>query len=189
LKRNKKLGSWFNETGSYATRAVCNISNGAKTLVLDLVLDYTFIHPRSGTTGKWNSEALANSVPNKWNRHGPSYAVAFSACAATTYGRLDSHLLRLLYIAAKKRAELLHVYHRPLTNVDHLFGISFAQSRAKIGAAGAKGMALRALGTSAMGISKVFLRHIAPALYRDQDLASGSHFSAGHAQWRHANAA
>ncbi len=97
---------------------------------------------------------------------------AFSACAATTYGRLDSHLLRLLYIAAKKRAELLHVYHRPLTNVDHLFGISFAQSRARIGAAVAKGMALRALGTSAMGVSKVFLRHIAPALYRDQDLAS-----------------
>jgi hypothetical protein len=168
--------------------ALCNISNGAKTLVLD----YTVVHPQSGTTGKWNSEALANSVRNKWNRHGPSYAVlgfAFSACAATTYGRLDSHLLRLLYIAAKKRAELLHVYHRPLTNVDHLFGISFAQSRARIGAAVAKGMALRALGTSAMGVSKVFLRHIAPALYRDQDLASGPHFSAGHAQWRHANAA
>jgi hypothetical protein len=168
--------------------ALCNISNGAKTLVLD----YTVVHPQSGTTGKWNSEALANSVRNKWNRHGPSYAVlgfAFSACAATTYGRLDSHLLRLLYIAAKKRAELLHVYHRPLTNVDHLFGISFAQSRARIGAAVAKGMALRALSTSAMGVSKVFLRHIALALYRDQDLASGPHFSAGHAQWRHANAA
>jgi hypothetical protein len=47
------------------------------------------VHPRSGTTGKWNttSEALANSVRTKWNRHGPSYAVlgfAFSACAATT---------------------------------------------------------------------------------------------------------
>jgi hypothetical protein len=128
---------------------------------------------------------------NKWNRHGRPYAVlgfAFSACAATTYGRLDSHLLRLLYIAAKKRAELLHAYHRPLTNVDHLFGISFAQSRARIGAAVAKCMALRALGTSAMGVCKVFLRHIAPALYRDQDLASGPHFSAGHAQWRHADA-
>jgi hypothetical protein len=51
------------------------------------------------------AKALANSVRTKWNRHGPSYAVlgfAFSACAATTYGRLDSHLLCLLYIAAKK---------------------------------------------------------------------------------------
>jgi hypothetical protein len=58
----------------------------------------------------------------------------------------------------------------------------FVQSRARIGAAVAKRIALRALGTSAMGVSKVFLRHIAPALYRDQDLASGPHFSAGHAQ-------
>ncbi len=82
---------------------------------------------------------------NKWNRHGPLHAVlgfALSACAATTNRRLDSHLLRLLYIAARKRAQLLHVYHRPLTNVDHRFGISFAQSRARIGAAVAKGMAL-----------------------------------------------
>jgi hypothetical protein len=30
--------------------------------------------------------------------------------------------------------------------------------------------------------SKVFLRHIAPALYRDQDLVSGPHISAGHAE-------
>ncbi len=38
--------------------------------------------------------------------------------------------------------------------------------------------------------NKKFLRHIAPALYRDQDLASGPHFSAGpHAQCRYANAA
>ncbi len=68
--------------------------------------------------------------------------------------------------------------------MDHLFGISFAQSgRARIGAAVAKGMDLRAFGTSAMGISKVFLRHIRHFIIsRDQDLASGSHFSAGHAQ-------
>ncbi len=88
---------------------------------------------------------------------------------------------------------ILHPYslsHPPIhIKTKLLFGISFAQSRARIGAAVAKGMALRALGTSAMGVSKVFLRHIAPALYGDQDLASGPHFSAGHAQWRHANAA
>jgi hypothetical protein len=81
--------------------------------------------------------------------------------------------------AAKKLAELLHVYHRPLTNVDYLFGILFAQSRARIGVAVAKGMSLRALCTSAMGVSKVFLWHVAPARYRDQDLASGPHFLAG----------
>ncbi len=45
----------------------------------------------------------------------------------------------------------------------YLFGTFFAQSRAQLGAAIARGMALRAFGTpSSMGLSKVFLRHIAP---------------------------
>jgi hypothetical protein len=170
--------------------ALCIMSNAAK----HLVLDYTVVHPRSGmptSAGNWNPQALDNAVKHKCNHHGSAYAVlglAFAPCAATTYGQLDSHLLRLLYIAAKKRAELLHVYHRPLTPVDHLFGLAFAQSRARIGAALAKGMALRAFGTSSFGVSKIF-RHIASARYKDQDLASGPHFSTGHAQWRHAHVA
>ncbi len=50
-------------------------------------------------------------------------------------GRLSGKVTKL------ERAELLHVFHRPLTNVDHLFGISFAQSRARIRAAvAAKGI-------------------------------------------------
>ncbi len=48
----------------------------------------------------------------------------------------------------KKRS--LRAFHNydmyTILNVDHLFGSSFAQSRARIGAAVAKGMALRALG-------------------------------------------
>jgi hypothetical protein len=36
-----------------------------------------------------------------------------------------------------------------------------------------------------MGLSKVFLRHIAQARSKeDQNLTTGLHFSAGHAQWR-----
>ncbi len=71
--------------------------------------------------------------------------------------------------------------------IKHLFGTFFAQSRAQLGAAMARGMALRAFGTSSMGLSKVFLRHIAPERAReDQNLTTGPHFSAGHAQWRYA---
>jgi hypothetical protein len=82
---------------------------------------------------------------------------------------------------------MVHVYHRPLVPVGHLFGIFFAQSRARLGAAIARGMALRAFGTSSMGLSKVLLRHIAPERARvDQNLTTGPHFSAGHAQWRYA---
>jgi hypothetical protein len=102
---------------------------------------------------------------------------------------LDAHLLRILYIAGKRRAELLHVYHRPLVDIQQLFGTAFAQNRARVGAALARGMALRAFGTSAMGVSKVFHRHIAPARFREQNLSSGPHFLAGHAQWRYVLAA
>jgi hypothetical protein len=89
-------------------------------------------------------------VRDKWNRHGQAYAVlslAFAACAMTTYGQMDAHLMRLLYIFARKRAEMVHVYHGPLVPTEHLFGTFFAQSRAQLGAAMARGMALRAFGT------------------------------------------
>jgi hypothetical protein len=41
-----------------------------------------------------------------------------------------------------------------LVPIEHLFGTFFAQSRAQLGAAIARGMALRALGTSSMGLSR-----------------------------------
>jgi hypothetical protein len=82
---------------------------------------------------------------------------------------------------------MVHVYHGPLVPIEHLFGTFFAQIRAQSGAAIARGMALRAFGTSAMGLSKVFLRHIAPERAReDPNLTTGPHFSAGHAQLRYA---
>ena len=109
---------------------------------------------------------------------------AFAPCIMTTYGQMDAHLLRLLYILAKKRAHLVHVHHRPLCDVEVLFGRFFAQSRARLGAAVARGMALRALGSSMLGVSKVFLKHVAPARFRDQMLSAGPHFAAGHTQWR-----
>jgi hypothetical protein len=155
-----------------------------------LVLDYTVVHPRAGTSncaGQWNLDALANKVRQKWTHHGRQYAVmgfAFAPCAITTYGHMHGHLLRLLYILAKKQAQLVHAHHRPFTHTDILFGRLFAQSRARIAAAVVKGMALRALGISSLGVSKVFLKHIAPALYRDEYLSAGPHLSAGHMQWQ-----
>lgn len=167
--------------------ALCLLSNDSRRLILD----YTVIHPRSGTAntaGQWNPSAVENKARDKWNRHGKQYAVigfAFAPCVATTYGHLHAHLLRLLYIFAKKRAELVHTNERPLVDIDFLFGIYFTQGRARIGAALARGMALRALGCSITGVSKVFLRHIAPTrLLRDQTLSAGQHFVPGHAQWR-----
>jgi hypothetical protein len=166
--------------------ALCILSSDSR----QLVLDYSIVHPRHGTpnaAGQWYHEALANRVRQKWNHHGRPYATigfAFAPCVMTTYGRMDAHLLRLLYILAKKRAHLVHVHHRPFSTIESLFGRFFAQSRARVGAAVARGMALRALGVSALGVSKVFLKHVAPARYRDQTLSAGPHLSAGHSQWR-----
>jgi hypothetical protein len=47
-------------------------------------------------------------------------------------------------------AETVQVHKRPFTHIEHLFGLFFAQSRARIRAAVARGMALRAMGCSLM---------------------------------------
>jgi hypothetical protein len=51
-------------------------------------------------------------------------------------------------------------------------------------AAVARGMALREMGCSLMGVSKVFLWHVAPTRYGDQTLAAGKHLALGFSQWR-----
>jgi hypothetical protein len=172
--------------------ALINLSNDGR----QLILDYTIAHPVHGTQagldpGKlnWNDKVLNQKVKHKLNRHGRHYAVlgfAFAPCVMTTYGQIDAHFLRLLYILAQKRAELVHVQYRPSTPIERLFGAFFAQGRARLGAAVARGMASRALGCSSMGVSKVFLRHIAPTRYQDQTLSAGEHLDAGLTQWRFA---
>ena len=144
------------------------------------------------STMRWNDKVLAQKAKDKWNKHGRNYDVigyAFAPCVMTTYGQIHGHLLRLLYVLAKKQAETVHVHKRPFTHIEHLFGLFFAQSRARIGAAVARGMALRAMGCSLMGVSKVFLRHVAPTRYGDQTFAPGEHLAPGFSQWRLALAA
>ena len=169
--------------------ALCRLSS-EKTMALD----FTVVHPWSvnGSDGGWNSQALASAARKKWRKHGPAYAVMgmeFAACVVTTYGQLDDDLLLLLHIFAQKRAELVHVNHRPFTPLEALFATFFAQSRARLGAAIARGMALRALGCSLLGASKVFYRYVAPAWLKDQSLTSGVRMDSGHEQWRLALAA
>jgi hypothetical protein len=171
--------------------ALLNLSSDSRKLVVD----YTLCHPVVGTrdsAGIWSDRALVHKAREKCNHHRRHYAVlgfAFAPCAATTYGQLHVDLLRLLYIFAMKRAEAMHVNYRPFTPVKYLFGLYFAQGRAKVGAAIARGMALRALGCSMTGVSKVFLRHIAPTRGGDQTLSSGAHLTTGLAHWRLALAA
>jgi hypothetical protein len=59
----------------------------------------------------------------------------------------------------------------------------------RVVAAVARGMALRAMGYLLLGVSKVFLRHVAPTRYGDQTLSAGEHSAPGFSQWRLALAA
>ena len=173
--------------------ALIDLSGDSTQLVLDFSITHPILGTRSTTRAvKWNDKVLSQKAKDKWNKHGRNYAVlgyAFAPCVMTTYGQIHGHLLRLLYVLAKKQAETVHVHKRPFTNIEYLFGLFFAQSRARIGAAVARGMALRAMGCSLMGVSKVFLRHVAPTRYGDQTLSAGEHLAAGFSQWRLALAA
>jgi hypothetical protein len=170
--------------------ALCRLSAETRAVVLD----FTVVHPRSGHVagGVWDTKALTTAARKKCQKHAPAYDVMgfeFVPCVMTTYGQMHADLLALLHILARKRAAMVHVFHRPLCDVEALYGIFFAQSRARLGAAVARGMALRALGCSSLGASKVFLRHIAPARCREQGLTAGDRMVPGVAKWRLALAA
>jgi hypothetical protein len=167
--------------------ALINLSGEAK----QLVLDFSITHPVLGAcsangTMRWKDKVLAQKAKDKWNKHGRNYNVigyAFAPCVMTTYGQIHGHLLRLLYVLTKKQAETVHVHKQLFTHIEHLFGLFFAQSRARNRAAVARGMALRAMGCSLMGVSKVFLWHVAPTRYGDQTFAAGEHLAPGFSQW------
>ncbi len=51
------------------------------------------------------THAVCQKAKDKWNKHGRNYDVigyAFAPCVMTTYGQIHGHLLRLLYVLAKK---------------------------------------------------------------------------------------
>jgi hypothetical protein len=156
-----------------------------------LVLDFSITHPVLGArsangTMRWNDKVLAQKAKDKWNKHGCNYNVigyAFAPCVMTTYGQIHGHLLCLLYVLAKKQAETVHIHKQQFTHIEHLLGLFFAQSHARIRAAVTRGMALCAMGCSLMGVSKVFLLHVAPTRYGDQTFAAGKHLALGFSQW------
>ena len=85
--------------------------------------------------------------------------------------------MRVLYVLAKRQAEIIIKYHRPDSNFDQMTGVCFSAIKAKVGAATARGMAMRALSCDKLG-----LRRMKPVVYNvfpgfvDQDL----HVLGGH---------
>ena len=143
------------------------------------VLDFTMVHPYT-SNGNWNYEAINQRHKGKMDKHNHAYerqGMSFIPCVATTYGALGEDFVRVLYVLAKRQAEIIIKYHRPDSNFDQMTGVCFSAIKAKVGAATARGMAMRALSCDKLG-----LRRMKPVVYNvfpgfvDQDL----HVLGGH---------
>jgi hypothetical protein len=81
---------------------------------VDFSITHLVLGARSANgTLKWNDKVLAQKAKDKWNKDGHNYDVigyALAPCVMTTYGQIHGHLLRLLYVLAKKQAETVHVH-------------------------------------------------------------------------------
>lgn len=63
----------------------------------------------------------------------------------STYGALGDEFVRLLYILARRQAEIILIHHRPDEAYIKILGTCFAAIKSKVGAAAARAMAMRAL--------------------------------------------
>ena len=78
---------------------------------------------------------------------------------------LEGDFILVLYLLARQQAELVKAFRRPDGDVRQLAGAFFGGIKARIGAAVARGMALRALGLGLAGA-----RGFLPAVPRPQDI-------------------
>lgn len=125
------------------------------------VLDFTLVHPYSGA-GAFDDNVLQDRHKRKMDKHNNAYSLkgySFVPCVATTYGAVQADFLRLLYILARRQAEVIITYHRPDADFDHMLGLCFAANRAKVGAAIARGMAMRALSYCKHGVRRLRCAH------------------------------
>jgi hypothetical protein len=151
--------------------ALLNLSHG-----IDLVLDFTVVHP-IGPGGGWNESALRTAYNNKMAKHDHAYSAArqghqfsFLPCVATTFGVLGPEFLRLLYFMAHAQAEVIVTNHRPDADFEQMVGTCFGASRARIGAALARGLGIRALSYTRYGFRRCPNHAAAFSAFVEQDL-------------------
>ncbi len=118
---------------------------------------------------------LSDLWSNPWASPSPALRHKFSP---------KNRLKQYTFTSSTRSQETVHAHRASL------WAFLCAESCTYRGAAAvARGMALRAMGCSLMGVCKVFLRHVAPTRYGDQTLAAGEHLAPGFSQWRLALAA
>ena len=84
---------------------------------------------------------------------------------------MGAEFVRLLYVLARRQAQAgyRHPHHRPDSDYRHILAMCFSANRAKVGAAVAKAMAMRALSCMKDGTRRFRARSPA-ARYLEQDL-------------------
>ena len=104
------------------------------------------VHPFTGT-GTWLPNVLRDRHNAKIAKHDQAYsrqALCFVPCIVTTYGAMGAEFVRLLYVLARRQAEVIVTHHRPDSDYRHILAMCFSANRAKVGAAVAKAaMAMR----------------------------------------------
>ena len=121
------------------------------------VLDFTMVHPYTGT-GAWIPNAVQAAHNRKMEKHNRAYerqALSFIPCVLSTYGALGDEFVRLLYILARRQAEIIINHHRPDDDYVQILGLCFAANKSKVGAAAARGMAMRALSCTKDGRRRI----------------------------------
>jgi hypothetical protein len=121
------------------------------------VLDFTMVHPYTGN-GDWVPQALRAAHNRKMAKHNSAYerqAISFIPCVLSTYGALGDEFVRLLYILARRQAEVIIAHHRPDDDYVKMLGLCFASIKSKVGAAAARGMAMRALSCNKDGWRRI----------------------------------
>ena len=135
------------------------------------VLDFSMVHPFTGT-GTWLPNVLRDRHNAKIAKHDQAYsrqALCFVPCIVTTYGAMGAEFVRLLYVLARRQAEVIVTHHRPDSDYRHILAMCFSANRAKVGAAVAKAMAMRALSCMKDGTRR-FRARSPDARYLEQDL-------------------
>ena len=121
------------------------------------VLDFTMVHPYTGN-GAWIPNTLRDRHNRKMEKHNRAYesqGICFIPCVVTTYGAMGAEFVRLLYILARRQAEVIITHHRPDVDFKHMLGVCFSSNKAQVGVAVARGMAMRALSCTKSGYRRI----------------------------------
>ena len=84
---------------------------------------------------------------------------------------MGAEFVRLIYVLARRQAEVIVTHHRPDSDYRHILAMCFSANRAKVGAAVAKAMVIKIRALSCMKDGTRRFRARSPdARYLEQDL-------------------